>query len=126
MSSNRKRVPSWLEPLCQIALLYRAGELSVRELFQRAAPNLAEPEFVELVAQGLEEAPELVAAWQQYSHDKRGTPSPYLEGTEVGFVEVLDGRVQTRNIRRFDSTLDACSEFILREALWVLERREVA
>ena len=54
--------------------------------------------------QRLEQAPELMVARQQYSRDKRGTPSPYLDGTEVGFAEVLDGRVQTRSIRRFEPT----------------------
>lgn len=121
-----ERTPGWLEPLCGIALLYQTGDLSIRALFQRAAPNLHDPEFIEVVAQKLQREPELVSAWQQYSHDKRGTPSPYLEGREVGFVEVTDGSVRTRGIRRFETAVEACSTFILREALWVLERREVA
>ncbi len=125
MPTDRMRFPSWLEPLCRIALDFRTEELSIGGLFQRAAPDLTDPEFVELVAQVLNQAPELVVAWQQYSRDKRATPSPYLDGTEVGFVEVVSERFQTRNVCRFESAVDACSAFILCEAVWVLERREV-
>ena len=125
MPSDLSRIPDWLEPLCQIASEYRAGDASIRELFQRAAPDVEDPRFVEMVAARLRSEPGLVTLWQQYSHDKRGTPSPYLEGMEVGFVEVADGQVQTRGIARFDAAVEACSVFIWREAVWVLQRREV-
>jgi hypothetical protein len=126
MSNDRTWAPIWVEPLCRIALLYRTGELSIRDLFQQAAPDLEDPTFIEIVSEQLEREAELVAAWQQYSHDKRGTPSPYLEGNEVGFVEVSGGEVWTRGVRRFETARDACSAFILREAAWVLHRREIA
>lgn len=81
---------------------------------------------MEVVTARLKREPTLVTAWQLYSYDKRSTPSPYLDGTEVGFVEIVDGEVQTRRIARFDSAVEACSVFIWREAVWVLQRREVA
>jgi hypothetical protein len=107
-------------------LQYRTGDASIRELFQRAAPDLDNPQFLPVVARRLEHEPELVTAWQQYSHDKRGTPTPYLGGLEVGFVEVIDGQVRSRDIRQFETAFDACAAFIFREAWWVLHRREVA
>jgi len=117
--------PSWIEPLCRIAASYRNEGCSIRELFERAAPDLEDPRFVEVVARRLEREPVLVESWQQYSENKRGTPSPYLQGTEVGFVDVADGKVETRVVGRFDSAIDACSTFIWHEAAWVLERRRV-
>jgi hypothetical protein len=38
MSTDRaNHAPGWLEPLCRIALPYRTGDASIRELFDRAA-----------------------------------------------------------------------------------------
>jgi hypothetical protein len=69
-------------------------------------PNVEDRQFLELVARRLGQEPNLVAAWLQYSRDERGTPSPYLEGTEVGFVEVADGQVRTRGVRRFETATE--------------------
>jgi len=125
MHEKRACAPRWAEPLCRIALMYQTGDLSIRELFQRAAPDLEDPDFVRIVARQLDSEPDLVVAWQQYSFDKRGTPSPYFKGTEVGFVDVIGGQVQSRRVGRFATPVDACSAFIFREASWVLHRREV-
>jgi hypothetical protein len=106
-------------------LRYRTGDTSIRDLFQRAGPEFDDPHFLELVDQRLEGEPELVTAWQQYSHDKRGTPSPYLDGLEVGFVEVIDGHAEARGVHSFETSHEACASFVFREALWVLQRREI-
>jgi len=118
--------PSWIVPLCSIAEAYRIEDRSIRELFERAAPDLDDPRFVEMVVRRLEREPLLVEAWQQYSADKRSTPNPFLQGTEVGFVDFADGKVAVRVVERFDSEIDACATFIRHEATWVLERRRVA
>jgi hypothetical protein len=59
--------------------------------------------------------PSLVEDWQTYSYDKRGSPSPYLEGTEVGF---FDG--EARNRRTYGDRTGACAQFVYSEAAWVL------
>ena len=122
---DREREPEWLERLCHIPSDFRTGHVSIRELFLRAAPDVEEPHFVDMVAERLAREPVLVESWQQYSYDKRGTPSPYLDGTEVGFFEVVADQVHYRAVERFDNVIDACSSFIWREAGWVLERRQV-
>ncbi|MBV8980978.1 MAG: hypothetical protein JO086_08775 [Acidimicrobiia bacterium] len=76
--------------------------------------------FLAMVREALATSPETVALWQTYSYDKRGSPSPYLDGVEVGFY---DGG--SRDVRRYDNEIDACADFIRSEALWVLERRTV-
>lgn len=125
MSVDGEREPTWLEPLCRIPLDFRTGDVSVRELFQRAAPDVEDARFVEMVVARLEREPGLVDSWQQYSYDKRGTPSPYLDGTEVGFFEVVGDKARYRAVQRFDTVVLACASFIWREAGWVLERRQV-
>lgn len=117
--------PRWLEPLCRIPVAYRSGNLSIRELFTRAAPDLDDPQFVAIVARRLEHDPSLLSTWQDYSYDKRATPSHYLDGLEVGFIEVVDGRVQNQRKQHYETSSDACAVFILHEARWVLERRHI-
>jgi hypothetical protein len=66
-----------------------------------------------------------VEAWQQYSYDKRASPSPYLDGTEVGFFEVVGDNPRRCAVERFNTTVEACASFIWRETGWLLERRQV-
>lgn len=61
--------------------------------------------------------PDLIDAWQQYSWDKRGSPSPYLDRLEVGFYDA-----GYHDVRTHEDAVDACADFIHREALWVLQR----
>lgn len=118
------KAPDWVEPLCRIAFDFTSSSLSIRDLFTQAAPDLNDPKFVEQVLTRLQEQPDLVQAWQQYSYDKRGTPSPFLDGSKVGFAEVLEERLLVRDVHTHKSAAEACAEFICREALWVLEGRE--
>jgi hypothetical protein len=60
----------------------------------------------------------LVEAWQGYSWDKRTSPSPYLDGVEVGFYD--GGR---RDVATHRDEASACADFLFREASWVLNRR---
>ena len=108
MSVDGEREPKWLELLCRIPLDFRTGDVSVRELFQRAAPDVEDARFVEMVVARLEREPGLVDSWQQYSYDKRGTPSPYLDGTEVGFFEVVGDKARYRAVQLRHRRLGLC------------------
>lgn len=116
----------WVESLCRIAVEYRSVDVSIRELFRRAAPHLDEPRLTNMVLERLEREPELLKAWQQYSDDKRGTPSPFLDGLNVGFAAVVDEKLIMRNVRTYGTRVEACAQFIVQEAFWVLEGREPA
>lgn len=117
--------PTWVERTCRIAKSWRIGAESVREHFQRAAPDLSdEPSFLAAVRGHLRSQPELVHAWQSYVDDKRGTPSPYLDlrSAEVGWMNT---RGKREDISRHDDEFDAAAQFIWREANWVLTRQRV-
>lgn len=109
--------PGWLEPLCQVPRDFRSGGRTIRELLTAAAPDLTDDHrLIELVKRELEGDPSLVEDWQIYSYDKRGVPSPYLDGSEVGF---FDG--ERRNRRTYRDRTGACAQFIYSEAAWVLD-----
>jgi len=72
------------------------------------------------IAATVSEDDQRIEAWQRYSSGKRGSPSPYLDGLEVGFYDA--GK---RHVTRHAAKAVACADFISREAAWVLERREV-
>jgi hypothetical protein len=78
-----------------------------------------DPSFERSVAQALQSSPELVALWATWSGDQRWTPSPYLEGNEVGWY---DGA--RRNLKVHPDTASAAADFIHRLAAW-LARREI-
>ena len=111
--------------LCYIAIEYGDTDLSLEALFRRVNPNLDDPSLVDSVRARLHDQPELIPAWQQYSYDKRATPSPFLDGTTTGLLAASDGKVAYRQLQTFDTPLDACAHFIVNEARWVL-RHEYA
>jgi hypothetical protein len=115
--------PLWLEPLVRVALDWREGSSSIRQLFEQAAPDLSDPRFEWLVRERLRNDPALIDAWQNYSYDKRGSPSPYLDRNRVGFFEVVGEQPTHSAVRNHKNPVDACADFIHREAAWVLERR---
>ena len=102
---------------------YASSESSVLALFRQAGPDLDAPELDGWIGSELLAVPSLRAAWQEYSYDKRGTPSPFLDGRRVGFVTVIDGRALERDVEVFESELEACTRYIQREAAWVLLAR---
>ena len=87
-------------------LVLNAGSSSVKfALFDAPSPALA-------VLQGtIESLRRAHEEWQAYSYDKRTRPSPYLDDCEVGY---LDGK--RRDVKRYEDRLDACADFIVREA----------
>jgi len=104
--------------LVSIAQTWRAGDHSIRELFQVAAPELDDADSLRAaVREALTADGALLAAWQTYSYDKRSSPSPYLDGGEVGFYD--GGR---HDVVTYVDPLDACADFICREAAWVVRR----
>ena len=104
-----------------IARRWREPGSTVRGLFSEADPDLSDQSsFVRLVRAHLERDPELVRAWQSYSWDKRGSPSPYLDEGQVGF---FDG--ERRDVAEYDDPAAACADFLFREATWVLRRERV-
>lgn len=60
--------------------------------------------------------PEVVAAWQQYSEDKRTNGGWYFT-TDASDVEVgyFDARHGVRDVQQYPSREEACTEFILKE-----------
>jgi hypothetical protein len=124
MSEMDKATPAWVDRLCRIAFDFRTAQVSIRDLFVSAAPDLRDPRLPDLLRDKLASEPPTVEAWLQYSNDKRGAPSPYMDGVEVGFADLVNGRLDRRDVRRHSSGDEACADFIHREALWVLERRQ--
>jgi hypothetical protein len=115
-------VTDWAERLTTIALRWRTGSESIRDLFAASGvpEDLSADEFRVAVADKLGRRPELVDAWQVYSYEKRGTPSHYLDGLQVGF---WDGG--QRDMTDHSTPTHACVDFLYRETHWVLHRRRV-
>jgi hypothetical protein len=109
-----------VETICILPLVYRTGEKSIREHFEPARPHLANrPAFLSAVGARLRKQPDLIDAWQRYCQDKR-TTGPYLDvgSLEVGIYEVASG---CREVSVHASPVEACADFIHREASAVLK-----
>ena len=105
-----------VEDLVNVPVSLRVSGNSIQTQFEAAAPDLDDVDALrQAVHEALLDHPELVDAWQTYSYDKRSSPSPYLDGSEVGFYD--QGR---ENIIRYDDLSAACADFICREAAWVV------
>jgi hypothetical protein len=61
----------------------------------------------------------LIEAWQAYSWDKRTSSGPALEQHRVSFV-VSDPIFSRLDVRQYEELVDACADFIYREAFAVL------
>jgi hypothetical protein len=68
-------------------MLDRPRDHSILDLFEEAAPDLADEHFRARVAEWLRAEPDLIDVWERYSEDQRATPNPYLSGSEVGFYD---------------------------------------
>jgi len=95
--------------------------VSLLQLFEEAEPDLSVPvAFRNAAIVRLNADPALLDAWQTYSWDKRSSPSPYLEGLEVGHY---DGGRRDRYVH--PDAASACADFIFREASWILSEERV-
>ncbi len=70
------------------------------------------------VRAALDDRSALREAWQKWSFDKRWSPSPYLDGLEVGH---FDGK--RLHVRHHAVASEACADFIVAEVRWIVERR---
>jgi hypothetical protein len=94
--------------------------VTIRRLFEEARPDLSDRRVFEaLLTARLAGDPDLIEAWQGYSWDKRSSPSPYLDGLEVGFFDH-----DRRDVVRHSDRAMACADFVFREASWVLLHRD--
>jgi hypothetical protein len=107
--------------LCEVVDEVHTTGLSIRQLFENAAPDISDVGNTEaLVHDYILSKPELVQRWQQYSWDIRGTPNHYMDGVEVGFYDA-----GYRDVVRHSDVESACADFIVRTAAWILERRRL-
>jgi hypothetical protein len=114
----------WVEDVCRIPEAFNERLLTRLSLFNVAADHLGNrDEFVGVVAGQLERTPSLVDAWRWYSQDKRGSGGPYF-GTEADPLEVGRYRADdgASEAVQHSSAVDACADFIYREAVWVIRR----
>jgi hypothetical protein len=118
VEAEDQAAPAWVESVgCVPRNFY--GSQTILGLFHEAAPDLSDRgTFVELVRGYLARHQELIETWQGSSYDKRSSPSPYVDGTEVGF---FSGK--RNSVTHHEPPLDAWADFIYRESLWVLDRQ---
>ena len=91
------------------------------EVFRSSGVDTVEDdELVVAVRAALRDRPDLVQCWQEWSYDKRWSPSPYLDRTEVGHYDAGG-----HHVRHHMTAADACADFIVSEARWIVERRVV-
>lgn len=75
----------------------------------------------EVLVARFRQQPALVRAWQLYSADKRWSPSPYLEGLEVGLYDS-----GYRDVEQHVDEPNACAAFVVRELDWLRVRHPEA
>ena len=74
-----------VELLLQSVLRFRQGGQSPSDVLIDAGVNsVSDEDLRRRVRAALGARPELLDLWQQWSWDKRWSPSPYLDGLEVG------------------------------------------
>jgi hypothetical protein len=117
----------WAAQVCHLPTAFREGGSSIRELFEPAAAHLDDRGgFVQAVSAWLREEPALIDVWLTYSADKRAH-GPFLSqdspAVEVGFYDPESGR---RDITRHSGPIEACADYIYREAAWVLRKERVS
>ena len=110
-----------VEALLDSIEVFRAGGQKPADVFVAAGVNQTTDEaIVESVRSALERRPDLIGIWQDWSYDKRWSPSPYLDDLEVGHYDA-----GTHHARRHANPVDACADFVLGEVRWVVDRRVV-
>ena len=103
--------------------IFRRGTApqSPSDVFVDAGVNaVSDDDLVTAVKSVLKDRPEWIETWQSWSYDKRWSPSPYLDGLEVGHYD--HGQ---QHVRHHTTTTDACADFVLAEVRWVVDRRVV-
>jgi len=94
---------------------------ALSEVFLRAGVrDTSDDDLFTVVRARLTEDPDLIELWQSWSYDKRWSPSPYLDGLEVGHFDA-----RKLHVRLHATTADACADFVLAEVRWLVDRRVV-
>ncbi len=119
---------NWVEQVCALPLRFRlAGSGSIRDLFSPADAYLDDRlAFVAAVTPWVQTHRNLIDAWIGYCEDRRGSPAPYF-GRDAGSLVVgfyASGSGKGNEIRYTDD-VEACVDYIYREASWVLRHRRV-
>lgn len=116
----------WVEQVCELPLRFRLpGSKSMRELFSPAEAYLDDREkLIAAITPWIQAHRNLIDAWIGYSEDRRGGPAPYFLRESGSFVVgFFDGNYQ--DVARHTDAVEACVDYIYREASWVLRRRRV-
>ncbi|HEY1388535.1 MAG TPA: hypothetical protein VGF38_08320 [Ktedonobacterales bacterium] len=119
---------NWIEQVCNLPLRFRLpGSGSIRDLFSPADAYLDDRlAFIAAITPWIQAHVNLVDAWIGYSEDRRGFPAPYFArefgSLVVGFFD--SGTGSTDEIHHTDE-VEACVDYIYREACWVLRHRRV-
>lgn len=101
--------------------ILRAGGQSPAEVLKAAGvDSVSDEQLVAAVRVALDDQPDMIQLWQGWSYDKRWSPSPYLDGLEVGHYDA-----GYHHVRRHESAAAACADFVLAEVRWVVDRRVV-
>lgn len=119
---------NWIEQVCNLPLRFRLpGSGSIRELFAPADAYLNDRSaFIAAITLWIQAHGNLVDAWIGYCEDRRGSPAPYFR-RESGSLVVgfYDSRSGTSDEIHHTDEIEACVDYIYREASWVLRHRRV-
>jgi hypothetical protein len=113
--------PLYVDALLDSVNQFRESRRPPVEVLTASGVNeVGDAELRERLLSVLEVRPDLVELWQGWSQDKRWSPSPYLDGLEVGHYD--SGR---QHVRTHPTPAAACADFVLAEVRWIVERRVV-
>lgn len=107
--------------LRSVELLRSGGRPPAEVLLAAGVGSVGDDELARAVLSMLQHRPDMIAAWQGWSWDKRWTPSPYLDGLEVGHY---DGG--STKVRLHTSPARASADFVVAEVRWLVERRVIS
>ena len=111
MTNERKTV---VDSACRLALDYEADHVSVCDLYFRSGyDNLATQVGVDELEESFSRHPAWVAAWFDFSADKR-SGGWWVRETTQGF-EVGNVDDPSRSTLQFESKVRACAEYVHRE-----------
>jgi len=120
------RMADWVEEVSDHPLRFHLPESSnITVLFSPADAYLDDRSaFIAAVTPWIQTHRNLVDARIDYSEDRRGFPAPYFV-RESGSLVVgfFDG--EYGDMARHKDEVEACVDYIYREAFWVLRRRRV-
>jgi len=101
--------------------IIRQGGRDPAEVFVAAGVNnVTDEELLIAIRSVLEVRADLCQTWQAWSYDKRWSPSPYLDGFEVGHYSAGE-----HHVRHHANVIDACADFVLSEVRWIVDCRIV-